>query len=119
MKKYLLDTNAVICALNQRVKLPINQYQISMITEIELLSFNQLTTEDETVVKNALLNFDIIDISHPIKTKTIEIRKTSKLKLPDSIIVATAAVENAILVTSDKQLLNTQIIETIELSQLI
>jgi len=119
VKKYLLDTNAVIYALNQAVKLPINQYQISIITEIELLSFNQLTTEDETVLKNALLHFDIIDISYPIKTKTIEIRKTSKLKLPDSIIVATAVVENAILVTSDKQLLNTQIIETIELNQLI
>jgi len=32
----------------------------------------------------------IIDINHHIKTKSIEVRKESKLKLPDAIIAATS-----------------------------
>lgn len=43
----------------------------------------------------------------------------SKIKLPDSIIVATAITQNAILVTFDKQLINSQIVETISLEQLL
>jgi predicted nucleic acid-binding protein len=38
MAKYLLDTNAVIDALNQGFKFPNNEYFISVITEIELFS---------------------------------------------------------------------------------
>ncbi|PLY10611.1 MAG: PIN domain nuclease, partial [Sulfurimonas sp.] len=53
-----------------------------------------------------------------IKEETIKTRRKSKIKLPDSIIVATAIVQNATLVTSDKQLINSQIVETISLEQL-
>ncbi|MGJ0316779.1 hypothetical protein NG754_09640 [Aliarcobacter cryaerophilus] len=68
MSKYLLDTNTIIYALNQGLKL--------------------------------------------------QIRRDSKLKLPDSIIVASALDNDTILVTSDKQLLNAQVVKTIELNQL-
>ena len=50
---------------------------------------------------------------------TNNIRKHSKLKLPDSLIAATANVENAILVTSDKRLLNSNIVKTVELDQIV
>lgn len=51
--------------------------------------------------------------------KTIEIRKTGGLKLPDSIIVAAAIVSDAILVTSDKKLLNLKQINTIDIQELV
>lgn len=65
-----------------------------------------------------LLQFHTISLTDRIKEITIQIRRDYNLKLPDSIIVATAIDKNAILVTSDKQLLKLDCIEVIELSQL-
>lgn len=97
---------------------PNNEYLVSVITEIELLSYSKLTHNDEHILKIALSNFKNIMINEKIKLETIKIRKNSNLKLPDSLIVATAIIENAILVTSDKQLLNSNLIQTIELKDL-
>ncbi len=118
MNRYLLDTNTIIYALNQGVKLPIGKYFVSIITEMELLSYSHLTKSDEAVLKKVLSQFESIDITQSIKEKTIAIRKSSKLKLPDSIVVASAQDKDAILVTSDKQLLNAQIVKTIALHEL-
>ena len=118
MKRYLLDTNAIIYALNQGFKFPKNEYFISIITEIELFSYADLTKKDEKNLKLALNGFNSIELTDKIKRQTIQIRKTSKIKLPDSIIVSTAIVQDAILVTSDKQLKNSQIVETIFLEEL-
>ena len=74
------------------------------ITEIELLSYPFLDSEDEINIKNFLKTIDIIDLNKIIKEKTIELRKKYRLKLPDSIICATAYFEDAILVTNDKEL---------------
>ncbi len=45
-----------------------------------------------------------MNISNPIKEKTIEIRKNRKVKLPDAIIYATAMNLDAILITNDNDL---------------
>ena len=118
MKKYLLDTNSIIYALNNGFRFPKYDYLISVITEIELLSYSKLTSEDEDILKMALSNFNNIDIYDNIKLETIKIRKSSNIKLPDSLIIATAIAENAILITSDKQLLNSTLVDTIELKDL-
>ena len=49
-----------------------------------------------------LNEFVIVDINSDIKLKTIDIRSESNLKLPDSIIAATAAYLNITLFTADK-----------------
>jgi len=118
MPKYLLDTNTIIYALNQGLKLQNGRYLISVITEIEILSYSNLTKEDETVLKNLLSHFESIELTKSVKEKTIQIRRDTKLKLPDSIIVASALDNDAVLVTSDKQLLNAQVVKTIELNDL-
>lgn len=118
LSKYLLDTNTIIYALNQGLKLKDNRYLVSVITEIELLSYANLTNNDEEILKRLLSRFESIELTKSVKEKTIQIRKESKLKLPDSIIVASAVDNNAILVTSDKQLLNAQIVKTVELHQI-
>lgn len=118
MNRYLLDTNTIIYALNQGMKLPHGKYFVSVITEIELLSYSHLTKSDEETLKCLLSQFESIELTNSIKEKTIAIRKESKLKLPDSIIVASALDNDAILVTSDKQLLNAHIVKVIELHQL-
>lgn len=118
MAKYLLDTNAVIDALNQEFKFPNNEYFISVITEIELFSYAHLSKEDKKNLKMAIRQFGSIELTSNIKEKTIEIRQQSRIKLPDSIIIASAISKNAILVTADKQLVNSQIIKTISLDEL-
>ncbi|MDK9692941.1 MAG: type II toxin-antitoxin system VapC family toxin [Sulfurimonas sp.] len=118
MGKYLLDTNTIIYALNQGLKLRDGKYLVSIITEIELLSYAKLTKSDEEILKRLLSQFESIELTKSVKEKTIQIRKESKLKLPDSIIVASALDNDAILVTSDKQLLNAQVVKTVELHQI-
>jgi len=118
LKKYLLDTNSIIYAINNSFTFPKHKYYFSVITEIELLSFGKLTQEDSDILKLALSNFEFIGLSDNIKEITIDIRKNNKIKLPDSIIVASSIKENAILVTSDKQLLNSNLVRSIELLNL-
>lgn len=115
----MLDTNSLIYALNGSVRIPAYDYMVSIITEMELLSYSKLSKKDEDAIKKMLLNFEIATLSIAIKESTIKIRKQYNLKLPDSIIVATAIENKAILVTSDKQLLKLDCVKTIELVQLI
>ncbi len=119
LKKYLLDTNTIIYALNNNFIFPKHKYLTSVITEIELLSFSELTENDISILNMALSNFENINLTNKIKLETIKIRRNSKIKLPDSIIIATAIIEKATLITSDKQLLNSKLIKTIDLNDLI
>ena len=119
LKKYVLDTNSLIYALNGDLKIPQYDYVVSIITEIELLSYSKLTDDEEQSIKMLLSIFKNISLSEAIKERTIDIRKCYNLKIPDSIIVATAVEENAVLVTSDKQLLKLDFLEVIELSTLV
>ena len=56
--------------------------------------------------KNFLSKIDIVELNRKIKNKAIEFRKEYKLKIPDAIICASAFVENAVLITNDKKLVN-------------
>ena len=82
-----------------------NNVYISTITRIELLSFPDLSHE-ETKKINLLLNeFEIVPLIRNIEDLCIAIRKKSKLKIPDAIILATSKYINATLVTSDELLI--------------
>ncbi len=118
MTTYVLDTNSFIYALQKGYIFPKNHYLVSVITEMELLSYSKLTLDDEKILKDALSNFRIIDLQHDVKVEAIRLRKEFNLKLPDSIIVATSFVYDAILVTSDKQLLKFEVIKSFELMDL-
>ena len=63
LKKYLLDTNSIIYAMNNSFLFPPYQYCFSIITEIELLSFSKLTKGDSDLIKLALSNFEAIELS--------------------------------------------------------
>ena len=76
---------------------------ISFITELELLSFPRISTDSENTIKGLLNNCTVIDINSEIKELSIEFRKKSKLKLPDSIIAASAFYTKLPLLTADKQ----------------
>ena len=77
---------------------------ISVITRIELLSKQNMKPEEEAVILKFLTDVVILPLDESIERKTIEIRRARKLKLPDSIIAATAIVSDAILITNDQHL---------------
>jgi len=105
----LLDSN-IITYLSQK-KLSIDEifednkhYSISLITYMEILSYNFPLKEEEQFIKKLLSLFEIIDITQKIAQEVIVLKKSRKIKLPDAIIVATALVYNYTLYTNDKQL---------------
>ncbi|WP_404415236.1 type II toxin-antitoxin system VapC family toxin [Marinospirillum sp.] len=102
--RYLLDTNIFINAIHQKIKLPIAHYAFSVITELELLGFPGLNSTDEAVIKAILQQLTRIELNEQIRAETIQIRRSSLMKLPDSIISASAIVTGATLVTDDIKL---------------
>jgi hypothetical protein len=107
--KYLWDTNTVIYYLQKHFPVAqeklmdnvINNYQpaISVITEIELLCWKTATEKDLTTLKDFISDCVVFGLDQDIKLKTIEIRKQSGLKLPDSLIAATALVNELTLIS--------------------
>ena len=79
-----------------------NELAFSVISELELLSFHGITSEEENNIRLFLLNCKEISLTDEIKEKTIEIRKKYKTKLPDAIVAASAIVNNLPLITADK-----------------
>jgi hypothetical protein len=108
-KKILLDTNIVLYILGGKINfdnIPEGIYLISVITEIELLSYPSLNEDERKKINKFLSKIDIVELNNKIKNKTIEYRKKLNLKIPDAIICATAFIEKAILITNDKKICN-------------
>ncbi len=104
----LLDTNAVIYLQKGMLAKPLPRgcYFISVITEMELLSFHGLSNEQERWLRRFIDAVGLIDINRNIKNRAIELRKNYRLKLPDAIIAASAIENELELVTLDKDLDN-------------
>lgn len=116
--KFLLDINTLIYAINRKLKLPTGSYAVSVITKMELLSWPQLGQEDEQQLRAALSAITIIELSPSLQETAIKIRKATSLKLPDSIISATAMGGGYVLVTDDEKLRNRHVGEAIKLEVL-
>ncbi len=103
---YLFDTNVLIYLLNNRLaeNLPRGRYGYSVITEIELLSFPALTSQETQIINRYLSGITLMDLTPAIKQKTIHLRRTYRIKLPDAIIVATSIETGAALLTNDRAL---------------
>lgn len=105
--KYLLDTNIILYILSGdrtiAEYLYLKKLYASVISEIELLGFRNLTKKEETEISDFLSQFRIIYIDEAIKKEAVSLRKQYHLKLPDSIIAATAISLNLTFITADKQ----------------
>ncbi|TLY46597.1 MAG: type II toxin-antitoxin system VapC family toxin [Gammaproteobacteria bacterium] len=109
----LLDTNIVIGFLNGHKQINNflsnqgNNYKlnVSQITRIELLGFPNITNNEEAIIKKFLVEINVYSLSEEIENKVIELRKITRLKLPDAIIVATALIHKLKLITCDEQLI--------------
>lgn len=105
--KILLDTNAVLYFLAGDETLADfldgKSISISIITELELLSFDKLTASEVRSIKSYIDSIEVLNLNELIKEETIQLRRRKLLKLPDAIIAATAKTMNLTLLTADQQ----------------
>ncbi|MCE7059123.1 type II toxin-antitoxin system VapC family toxin [Dyadobacter sp. CY343] len=114
-ERYLIDTSAVIKYLNGNFTAAALEYMdqilddqcnISFVSEIELRVWNPANPSDKEVYDNFAVNSNVIGISQEVIDKTVQIRMSHRLKLPDAIIAATAIVNNlTLLADNDKDFL--------------
>ena len=110
--KLAFDTCAVINLIDQRCDLHsqginVDEAQLltSVIVRMELLSKRNMTDGEKQDILKFLDALMVVPLNDAIEQKAIDVRSTTSLKLPDSIIVATAIVLDAILLTDDTELL--------------
>jgi predicted nucleic acid-binding protein len=103
--EFLVDTNIVIAYFNQTLPekgalfldnvLP----AISVITRIELLGWHQITADEVSKITSFIGDATIYSLTERIVVRTIALRQTHKIKLPDAVIAATAFIHNLTLLT--------------------
>ena len=109
-KGYLIDTNIFTLysqgELSEKGNLLIDSIlnsfgcQISVITRIELLSWN--TDQETTNLVNEFIRLSKeFGLTDEIIIKTGEMRRSKKIKLPDAVIATTAMVNDFILVSDN------------------
>lgn len=98
-RKYLLDTHIIIGALKEHAKIQIffhfnllgHTRFISEMTRMELLTYPQITSDEETAIHTFLAFVEVLPINNVIASRVIQLRRHHKsLKIPDAIVAATA-----------------------------
>jgi predicted nucleic acid-binding protein len=104
--RYVLDTNIVLYLLGGRLlqPLPIGEFYLSVISEMELLSYHSLTEVERMRIQALILQVTIVNLDENVKNEAIALRQRYRLKLPDAIVCATALATNSNLLSNDSQL---------------
>ena len=107
---YLLDSDVVVHYLSNSLPTQsiefLNQFidedcYVSVITSMETLGFNFKSISDKNITEIFIENAIVFDLNPEVVQKTIAIRKSRKIDLPDAIITATAIVNNFTLITQN------------------
>ena len=104
-KEYLIDTNAVIDYLDNKLPDKAGELmdgidsRISVITRMELLSWPGASQEQTHILNEFINASEVFAMEESVIVKAVDIRKTFRTKLPDAIIAATAIVNNLSLIT--------------------
>jgi predicted nucleic acid-binding protein len=85
---------------------------ISVITEIEALSWIAPETVYETIIKEFIKDANILPLTKKVVKECVQIRRSRKLKTPDAIIAATAIVYDMTLITNDNDFKNIKQLQT-------
>jgi predicted nucleic acid-binding protein len=105
---YLIDSNAIIDYIGENFSpqteawidtLVDAQMAASTINKMEVLGFNFPNSDDSIPFEDFFKTVTILPLFDEIETKTIEIRRKMKIKLPDAIIAATALVHDLTLIS--------------------
>ncbi len=106
-QEFLIDTNVIIdYSANKLDDKAIafvenifnTDFNISVIVKIEVLGYNDVPAKIQ-LLEDFIANAKILSLDEAITQKTIELRRTKKIKLGDAVIAATALVYNLTLIT--------------------
>lgn len=108
--RFLIDTCSVIKYLTNAYSSTALSYldnivniksNISFITQIELLVWDQLTPSEIYIIEQFIKRSNVYSPDSKIIETTIDLRKKNKIKLPDSIIAATCISKGLSLITDN------------------
>lgn len=106
--KAILDTNVIIFASKKQIDVEklLNAYDsfyTSVITLMEVYGFEFTNTSEKDLIDEMFGNLDVEEVTIAIAKQVIVYRnnKKKKIKLPDAIILATAKILGADLITDD------------------
>jgi predicted nucleic acid-binding protein len=110
VKRYFLDTNAVIALLGGNTAVAdllkeADWIGMSVIAEIEFLAYEKITpVEIETfrLFANRVMTADLTSDDFSLISECIRLRRETGLKLPDAVIAAQTNINGAVLVTADR-----------------
>jgi len=112
MTTYLIDTNILIYYLAGAIpddEKPVidrilqESFNISIITRIELLGWKDHTPEGLGKARHLLDCARCLPLTDTLAEKTIELRTTVTISLPDAVVAASALSLDATLVTRNKR----------------
>ncbi len=75
---------------------------LSVITEMELMSYPVISETIYEQINAFIQDCIVVNINEQVKQETIRLRKKYKLKLPDSIIMASSSYLEIPFITADK-----------------
>jgi len=104
--KALFDTNILIDYLNgiQEARSELALYRDKAISIVSWMEIQVGTTpEDQRAVDRFLGSFTVVPLDASISVEAVALRKTTRVKLPDAIIWATANVSSRLLVTRNSK----------------
>lgn len=110
--RVFLDTNAIVALLQGSPSLlacaeSAEWVGTSIVNELEFLSFAGLGDADRQLFQEFLSRVEVVGLTHDdreILTEVTALRARRQLKLPDAIVMASAKVHRAVLLTRDEQL---------------
>jgi predicted nucleic acid-binding protein len=106
--KYLIDTNILIYYFNGSLSAPAKEkitamlnddFNISVISKMEFLGFSRFDFREKQEAVRFITFANVLPLSESIVERTIQLKQTAKITLPDAIIGATALCHNLNLVT--------------------
>jgi predicted nucleic acid-binding protein len=87
---------------------------ISVITEIEALSWINPDKSKERIVKSFINDATVLALTPAVVIECISIRRSRRIKTPDAILAATAIVHKLSLITSDSDFNNIKGLQVID-----
>ena len=104
--KIVLDTNIILYLLdgNRELAVILDEMElfVSVISEIELLGYKDISDLEKSKIKLFLSECQIIPLNTEIKDTCIELKQKHKIKTPDAIVAATSNYLGLPLFTADK-----------------
>lgn len=103
--KALFDTNILIDYLKgvDAARQEIESYEVPLISAISWMEVmvGVSDAKEEQSIRGFLRYFDLVEITEHIREKAVQLRREHNLRLPDAIILATAELNDALLITRD------------------